>query len=112
MYENWIGDAVKSPLAAKKIADALFGGEPEFRDWDDDLEAARLRSKGKGKNRRNITYESVQAELEKIEASTQLTFHPTGHFEKRELAGEARDKIKAIIDELDTRINLSDFSGS
>lgn len=66
-YRNWIGDS-KNCLSpgryyAPIIEENLFGGEPQFQIWLNDLEQARKESSGKGQNRRTIKLEAAIVEL-------------------------------------------------
>ena len=66
-YHYWLGEqAPYSPPGAgywPSIAMALFGNEPQFEIWANDLDAARKRSKGRGNNVRRITLEQALKDL-------------------------------------------------
>ena len=50
---------------ARVIARNLFGGKIHFKRWENDLDQARIRSRGKGRNIANISVSTAIAELEK-----------------------------------------------
>jgi hypothetical protein len=65
-YGSWIGDEERYAPGnsyALKIAKELFGGKSKFAVWEDDLERARKKSRGPGKNFRTITLDSALSEL-------------------------------------------------
>ena len=57
LFKNWTGFKKKERSGSengRKISHAIFGGQPQFLIWANDLENARVRTNGAGKNR--LTY--------------------------------------------------------
>ena len=66
LFKNWTGFKKKERSGSengRKISQAIFGGQPQFLIWANDLENARVRTNGAGKNRLTISIERCLADL-------------------------------------------------
>ena len=75
LFKNWTGFKKKERSGSengRKISHAIFGGQPQFLIWANDLENARVRTNGAGKNRLTISIERCLADLV-ANASTYFT---------------------------------------
>lgn len=86
-YLYWTGYercSAPGPKYASLIAEALFDAEPQFATWADDLERARGRSMGAGKNIRHIDIGVALAELDRPLPNADSVPRPTDYFVGRD----------------------------